>query len=498
MHRARSAGQREFDVTAPETTEPATPADDFQLVDFEQLKNRVGYTLRAVGRRKLLFAVTFMIVAGLAGGVLAITPRTFHVDTQLLAQRNTMMPALGNPGRTVPLEADTPTRAAAEAVLRRDNLVSLIKQTDLMNQWALNRPAVLRFKDRLVALVDPPTEEDKLNAMIGFIEARLSVATRDSTVTISIDWPDAQLAYRLVETAQQNFLEQRHAQEVSSIAETISILEGHAATVRESLDAAMDDLRKTREVGPPKVGTGPAATAPANPRRDATLDARRAETAELRVLLEAKRRAINELEEFRRRRLAELQADLAQQKTVYASAHPVVLKLQQSINAMQEDSPQLIALRKEESALSEELAARMATARAEGSLARGPRPVDASPARRPGAPGEDVAGEYARTRVRFAMEKYDTLLERIDSARIELDTARAAFKYRYSVVRPPIFPKRPSKPKIPVFIAGSLLAALALGVAAAVLADLRSGRLLEPWQVERQLGLSILGELPRS
>jgi len=458
----------------------------------------VGFTLRAVGRRKVRFTLTFLFVAALAGGLLAIWPRTYHVDTQLLAQRNTMMPALGNPGRTVPLEADTPTRAAAEAVLRRDNLVSLIKQTGLMNHWAANRPPVLRLKDRVVALVDPPTEEDKLNSMIGFLEARLSVVTRDQTVTIAIDWPDAQLAYRLVETAQQNFLEQRHAQEVSTIAETISILEGHAATVRESLDAAMDDLQKTREAGPSKPGSGSTATAPVAPRRDPALEARKAETAELRLLLEAKRRAINELEEFRRRRLAELQAELSQQKTVYASAHPVVLKLQQSIAAMQDDSPQLTSLRNEESALAEELAARVASARAEGSLARGPRPIDAAPARRTGAPGEDVAGEYARTRIRFAMEKYDTLLERIDSARIELDTARAAFKYRYSVVNPPMFPKRPSKPKIPMVVAGAFLAALALGVAAAVLADLRSGRLLEPWQVERQLGLGILGELRRS
>ncbi len=484
-------------MTAPDPTEPATPAEDFQLVDFQQLRNRIGFALRAVGRRRGLFLVIFLIVAALAGGALAIIPRTFHVETQLLALRVAMMPALGNPGRKVPLDADSPTRAAAEAVLRRDNLISLIKQTDLMSYWALNRPPVLRLKDRLVALVDPPTEEDKLNAMIGFLEARLSVVTGPSTVTISIDWPDAELAYRLVETAQQNFLEQRHAEEVSTIAETISILEGHAATVRESLDAAMDDLRKTHEVGP-LTPSSQGTTAQVTPRKDPAQEARRAETAELRLMLEAKRRAITELEEFRRRRLAELQADLAQQKTVYASAHPVVLKLQQSINAMQEDSPQLLALRKEESALSEELAARMASARAEGSLARGPRPVDAAPARRTDAPGQDVAGEYARTRVRFAMEKYDNLLERIDSAQIELDTARAAFKYRYSVVRPPIFPKRPSKPKVPVFVAGALFAALTFGLAAAVLADLRSGRLLEPWQVERQLGLTILGELPRS
>ncbi len=90
------------------------------------------------------------------------------------------------------------------------------------------------------------------------------------------------------------------------------------------------------------------------------------------------------------------------------------------------------------------------------------------------------------------------LLDRIDSARIELDTARAAFKYRYAVLRPPILPSAPAKPKLPLLAIGALLAAAGLSVIAAVLADLRSGRLLETWQVERLLGLPVLGEMPRS
>jgi uncharacterized protein involved in exopolysaccharide biosynthesis len=95
------------------------------------------------------------------------------------------------------------------------------------------------------------------------------------------------------------------------------------------------------------------------------------------------------------------------------------------------------------------------------------------------------------------MEKYDTLLDRINSARIELDTARAAFKYRYSVIRPPQLPKRPEKPKVPLVIAAGVLAAMTLAVLAAALSDLRSGRILEPWQVERALELEVLGQVPR-
>ena len=95
------------------------------------------------------------------------------------------------------------------------------------------------------------------------------------------------------------------------------------------------------------------------------------------------------------------------------------------------------------------------------------------------------------------MEKYDSLLDRINSARIELDTARAAFKYRYSIIRPPQLPKRPTKPKIPLVVAAGVMAAMGLAVIAAALSDLRSGRILEPWQVDRALGLEVLGQVPR-
>ena len=118
--------------------------------------------------------------------------------------------------------------------------------------------------------------------------------------------------------------------------------------------------------------------------------------------------------------------------------------------------------------------------------------------RRPGEPVEDIRAEYARTRLRFAMEKYDNLMERIDNSRIELDTARAAFKYRYSVLRPATLPRIPVKPNVPMVLAAGMFMALALGTVAAALADLGSGRVLERWQVERNLGLEVLGQVPRT
>ncbi len=480
-------------MTVEKNRGPPADPDEFQLIDVKELKQWVQFVLHSVRRRKWVALGVWALTVAVALAMLAILPRTYHVDAQLLTQRHTVMPALGNPGRTVPTEANVPTRAAAETVLGHDNLLSLMKQTDLLKHWERSRTPVLRLKDWVVRSVTNPSEEDRVNAMLGFLQDRFNITTVESTITIGIDWPDAQMAYTLVDNALQNFLEQRHSAEVSSIAETITILESHATELREQIDTAMEDIKRG-QAGGAKSEPEPAASVP---RRDPGQDALRTRAAEVKVLIEAKRRAINELDDFRRRRLAELQTELSQKRQVYADAHPAVAQVLQSIAALQDDSPQLAVLRKEERELQAEYD-KVSQRRSEAASAGGDRGREVGTRKRASDPLEpDVQGEYSRTRLRFAMEKYDTLLDRLNSARIELDTARAAFKYRYAIVRPPQLPKRPVKPKVPVLVGGGMLAATVLAVIAAVLADLRSGRILETWQVERTLGLHVLGELPR-
>ena len=475
----------------------ATPKDpdDFELVDFEQVKDWARFVLHAVRRRKVLALAVALLTFAATVALLLVMPRTYRIEAQLLAQRNSVMPALGNPTRKVPFEADSPTRAAAETVLRRDNLLSVMKQADLFTHWYRNRSWLYRLKDRLVDLIAAPTEEERTVAMVEFLESRLTVKAVEPTVTISIEWPDAQQGYRLLDTALQNFLEQRHSTEVSTIAETISILEGHAANLKEAIDAELEDVKQPPQATPAVAAGNP--PAPPRPRRDPGVEANKAEIAEVKVMLEAKRRAINELDEFRRHRLVDLQTQLTQQRAVYADAHPAIVTLLQSVAALQQPSPQLLAMRREERELQAEYE-RLSARRAEGSVAVGKdRTREASPSRASDRRADDLNSDYARTRLRFAMEKYDVLLERIESARIELDTARAAFKYRYGIIRPPTFPRRPEKPKVPLVLAGGLFVALALGTLAAAVADIWSGKILERFQMERSLGLPFLGQIPR-
>jgi uncharacterized protein involved in exopolysaccharide biosynthesis len=491
--------------------EPAASTESADLFDYELIKDWVGFSLRAMKRHRPTALLAFLAVFGAAVSSLFLLPKSFHTEVRILAERNHVMPALGNPGRSIPGDADAPTRAATERILRRDNLVALIKQTDLVDQWEVTRAPIARLHDFVSRVTSGPQDEEaKIDALVGLLEKRLKVEVGEGTVTIGIDWPNAQMAFRLVEAAQQNFLETRHALEVSSIAEAISILEGHATNVSQGIDSELDEIRHLREARAGKKDDGAVALPRPSRRPPELSEPSKAdqEVAQLRVMLSAKRRAIADLEDFRNKRLADLQTQLAEQKATYGPAHPIILNTEQSIGSLSQESPQISALHREEQDLlrdylrhggkDQELAANPngpivlmpATARL---------PETARIIRRSLPDGEeDEATEYAKSRLKIAVSKYEELLSRIDSARIELDTARAAFKYRYSIIRPAEVPKKPEKPSVPVTLFGGLVAGGALALFLCLLRDLAGGRIVEPWQLRRGFKLPVLAEVEKS
>ncbi|MBF5042597.1 chain-length determining protein [Aggregicoccus sp. 17bor-14] len=482
----------------PSTPPSAAASESADLFDYQILRDYVGFALRAPGRHKLLATAVFLAVLGTAVAALWAMPKTFHTEVRILAQRNQVIAALGNPRRSMPGDADAPTRAASETVMRRDNLVALIRQTNLLEHWRTHRAPIQRLRDSVSQMVrGPMDEEDQLDALVGLLGKKLSVQTGEGTVTIAIDWQDAQMAYRLIGAAQQNFLEARHASEISTIAEAISILEGHASSVQESIENTMEDMQRSREARKPVAARARA------PEGSAARTAEQ-DLAQLKVMLAAKRRALSDLEDFRRRRLAELESQLLEQRRTYADAHPLIVSTRESIEALNTDSPQMSALRREERELREEYtrrAGRDPDALVPASSAVPTGPTVAGPEgelqRAPATLSAKDTEEYSQSRLRIATNKYEELLDRIDAARIELDTARAAFKYRYSVIDPAQVPKKALKPNPIVMVLGGIVGGLALALFCCIAADLRSRRLLERWQLERSLGLPVLGELRR-
>jgi hypothetical protein len=263
--------------------------------------------------------------------------------------------------------------------------------------------------------------------------------------------------------------------------------------------------RPTMTAGVPSLATtfgvpqldDPLAASPDLSREKATLTAKRAE--------------LSRLEENRQRQLSELQGRLAQLKTVYTANHPSVLSMQQNVAALSQEPPQAIALAAEIEELQAELDQQMAEATDLQIKAEYARRSAAPPAAAATAPAYESAerapeptpadrvvpqsGEFASLRLRSELTQLGSVLERTDAARIELAVSQAAFKYRYTVIRPAQVPKDPVFPNFKLVMAAGVLASLMLALAVVVAKDLLSNRILEPWQIERQLGLPVLGTL---
>jgi hypothetical protein len=470
-------------------------------LDLAALFDYASFVVRSLQRHAV--AATAVVLLGIAGTliILGVLPRTYRVDTTILVQGDYLLTPLATGG----VDKVTTTKGVAETILRHDNLISLIRQANLVERWKLTRGRLHRLKDNWFGLFRKPLNDDDLvDSLVFTLEKDLIVLNDDRTVTIAVSWRDPNDAYQITAAAEQNFLESRLLAETSAITDTITILESHVAAAREQVEAAVADAQVSRSrqarQSEPRMPASPVAEA----RRSS---APSGEALRIQGLLEAKQRAIEDLEQLRRRRLAELQAQYTEQRTVYAESHPLLVNLRESIQALGQDSTQLTQLRREAQALETEYVAN-------GGRVDDPGPDPNLGPSRPTSPAlilrelpsRDPREELDRLQLTNATAKYNALLDRLNGARLTLDTSRGSFKYRYVVIRPPLPPKVAIFPNTGLFLFAGVLTALLAGILAAVGLDVRKGLVVQGWQVRRLVGLPLLadltatptgGELPR-
>lgn len=423
------------------------------------------FALGALRRRWLVASAVFLAGMSAAALYYRFKSPVYRVEAKILAQRQGALLS-GRPGGD-----DHPARSAWELIHRRDNLVALAQETGLLEGGPIEEPPSLAT--RVLNLIRPPAEpqkEEPIDALVRVLDKRLLVTVDEGTILLQLDWPEPRQAYHVVQAALQGFLEARHLQEVQAIDDVIAKLEGRTARLKAELDSALEQARRR----------APAPVRPLVARERGPSE----ELVRLRSLSEAKTRAARDVEEFRTRRLAELESQLTQARASLSEAHPTVVALKRDIEALDRESPHLRALRDEERRVHAEYAAL---------LAREGNPIVIVPSPDPITPDAGAAREED-PKVRDLRLQYEQLVSRVTAARIDLDSARAAFKYRYNVIWPPEVPAEPRSPSPPRIFGAGLLLALLLAVAAAALPDLLAGRVVERWQVERELDLTVLAE----
>jgi hypothetical protein len=170
----------------------------------------------------------------------------------------------------------------------------------------------------------------------------------------------------------------------------------------------------------------------------------------------------------------------------------------ESLEALRQESPQIVALQQELAPLEAELQQRGLLSDVPLKAQRERQSAIDATALGPFDPLEDQDPEinYAKTELNHAYARYNLLQDRVQAARLELDSARAAFKYRYVVIRPAQRPRGPVAPKTLLVVIASVIAGLVLAAFGPAFVDLASRTFVEDWQVEHALGVPLLGTLP--
>lgn len=468
--------------------------------DFTATKEMLVLILRAPLRRPKLAAFIFASVMLLATIASVRVRPTYEAQAAIVVQKNAMLPTFGDAAKNVPSNEIDPAVGVSETVKGRQNLISLAQQTHLADKTKIPPNP---------SLSSEPSDEDKLQAAVKVLERKLTVTSDGVTINFVADWSDPQTAYDLVSAAVHNFLDSRTAAEVAIVSDAIDLLEEHAKREREGIDVAMDEFLRLKETwkAPARSSAAASAAAPSvaganRPQPDETVGP--AQQAEIAKRLDEKKQQIKEMQEDRRRQMSELNAQMAGALGNLTPSHPTVIGLRRKIEAFSQEPANLTALKNEERSLLNELASiegpkdgARASAGALG-VVLGTRGTGASSvASKQDLEIVDPASAMALSKLQSRIRKYEDFMDQISAAKLQLDLARNAFKYRYSVFKPAEMPTSPKYPVRLMLIVGGTFFAAFLAAIVGVLLDLASGHFVESWQVKRKLDLPLLGEVTR-
>ena len=522
------------------------------LVDLAQVTDYLAFAKNAVRRHWRLSLATFIVTVSVTAVTLLLWPRSYHSEATLLTRRNDLMTSLMNPGRISRPEADDATRAASEVFENHDNLQAVIRETNLSDEWERTRTPLGRIKDKIFARLDRlrhrPAEDDRgrEEVMLALLAERLVTnVQKDGVIKIAIDWPDPRLAAALVDAAIRQFIHARSVTEAAAMTDTITLLQQAAgslqgdvarttALMRNDQMAAASPAhalvaaalkpagKRARRSAAVASTPAPSTTASATPSGESNAVGGQdvamtiVELGRINSDLETAHQEIARLEGTQHQQTADIEAKLKTALTIYTNEHPTVVSLRESLATASAESPDLAALKHERQRLEAEYDALQNKARQDDTHRNAAGSADAlqldllrqlAPAATLGfaddlrtaglaATGQDGSrpdSSLANGRLlALQLTQLGNLLDRINGARLELATAAAGMKYRYVITRPADVPKAPSKPKVPAILAAGILGALFFAAAAAVATDLVDGRILEAWQVERQVGIPVL------
>ncbi len=477
----------------PRKDAPPPAEGSEELFDYALVRDYALLLLTSPARRKRLFFSVFVSVLTVTLLALFTLPKTYTSDTWILVTK----------GKGQFRNDDSPTRGAVETILSRTNLEALVEQTHLADTYFEHLAPAARLKAKLSERLSGgrPSADDMRDMLTATLEKRLHASVSgDGVLNIGCTWQDRDSALRLTNQAQQNFLASKEESETADLNETLAILGSHAASVRAQIDDELDRLHSSlaKKGSAPKTPGAKAAAREASPApRPVSMNA---QIDSLRAILSAKEHDIQEIEASREHQREAVAQELAHLRTLYTDHHPMVRDALQRQEALESDPPQLAQLKGDAEMVRkqiEDAGGHVEDASTAGSGGARSKPLvlprEVIAATQSGDPQLD----YEAEQLRMLSTKYNALLDRIDSAHIDLETTKAAFRQRFIVIKPAQPALKADNLKPPMVIGAGLAMGLILALFASAATELMVGRIVKPWQVERLLDVKLLARLDR-
>jgi len=465
---------------------------------MDALRSYSAFASRAIGARKALFVSLLLIGSAIAVLVMVYFPKTYSCTTVLMTVENRVLD-----GQT----SANPLAGAADLVMRKENLARIVEETNLVDKAPGRRPPLLKLKDRAMRLAFGELDRKAMiGGLVGALESKLTVTADQGDLRVVVTWADPASTAELADAARDSFLKARRTAEIAAFEEKMSILDGHATKLRTDIDGLAQQMQQAREL---KTKPSDASTKPASPsaapapapqrfavRRPATPD------EQLPVLterLESSKKKLAELEADRDRQLHDARAKFEEMKLRLTQLHPEVITQGERVAMLSQVPSDVAVLRSSIATLESEIKQRRfasqgtTTGFATG-IAAGRANADPLPAEITSLLDRDNQDPALVAQLSGTVMKYTMLRDELLSARIELDTAQAAFNHRYQLIVPAEIPTKPIKPKPGVILGVGIALSLLLALLIPIGLELRTGIMVERWQVQA-IQLPVLAEL---
>jgi uncharacterized protein involved in exopolysaccharide biosynthesis len=463
----------------------AQPEED----ERASLGELVNFAWNSAKRRKLLSLGIVLGCAALTAGAAYLAPRTYNSQGDVLVVKTEEGQQGWNP------EGNRGEQMQWERQIRsRTTLDSIIKDAKIVEKWDETRPRHRVLLDAVGSKLGSkmPTAEQKYLASMAMLDTRLKLTIDSTTVTISCDWSDGDLARDVVQSAMNRFIDARYATEVGSIPSEIKVYE-------EQLESSRQDLEKLSPSTAPAKEKPTQITAPSmlvvtgsvdDAAKRAALDRRLADAKEKQA---GAMQRLGGLEQTRNERVGQINNQIAERSTVLGNEHPEMKSLRTQLESAQRETSEIGNARAAKDAADREVADVAAQL---GVVV--PRPAPRLGPAAALAPDAKKIDDNTQRKIDASRDRYNDAKKQLDEENKKLRIAEARFKNKYTITNPPMAAFAPKKPVGIMVSIGGAIATMFLVLLLAALRDRASGILFEAKQVRDRLRMPVLGDLKES